>query len=175
MFALEKDDHGREKKTRWYFGEEKRRMKAQRRVDNPILTGTGQELLRMSTEVRFAGYKVLSVDDGSWIPMHNLDAAVLSEIEALRGLIRARALRCQVDDCEPLPSGKYVPYLGSENFQRVCNGWVITTPDHGRLEEAVKRIRERYYTEYEPVSYTHLRAHETSLHLVCRLLLEKKI
>eukprot|EP00831_Metopus_contortus_P027723 TRINITY_DN2323_c0_g1_i1.p2 TRINITY_DN2323_c0_g1~~TRINITY_DN2323_c0_g1_i1.p2 ORF type:complete len:205 (-),score=54.23 TRINITY_DN2323_c0_g1_i1:31-645(-) len=25
-----------------------------------------------------------------------------------------------------------------------------------------------------PVSYTHLRAHETSLHLVCRLLLEKK-
>eukprot|EP00831_Metopus_contortus_P060582 TRINITY_DN52480_c0_g1_i1.p1 TRINITY_DN52480_c0_g1~~TRINITY_DN52480_c0_g1_i1.p1 ORF type:complete len:141 (-),score=25.34 TRINITY_DN52480_c0_g1_i1:47-469(-) len=27
---------------------------------------------------------------------------------------------------------------------------------------------------YIPVSYTHLRAHETSLHLVCRLLLEKK-
>ena len=26
-----------------------------------------------------------------------------------------------------------------------------------------------------PVSYTHLRAHETSLHLVCRLLLEKTI
>ena len=26
----------------------------------------------------------------------------------------------------------------------------------------------------EPVSYTHLRAHETTLHLVCRLLLEKK-
>ncbi|GAB5772783.1 protein YbcW [Staphylococcus aureus] len=25
----------------------------------------------------------------------------------------------------------------------------------------------------EPVSYTHLRAHETTLHLVCRLLLEK--
>eukprot|EP00831_Metopus_contortus_P026157 TRINITY_DN22335_c0_g1_i3.p4 TRINITY_DN22335_c0_g1~~TRINITY_DN22335_c0_g1_i3.p4 ORF type:complete len:109 (-),score=26.88 TRINITY_DN22335_c0_g1_i3:96-422(-) len=27
---------------------------------------------------------------------------------------------------------------------------------------------------YTAVSYTHLRAHETSLHLVCRLLLEKK-
>ena len=26
---------------------------------------------------------------------------------------------------------------------------------------------------HKPVSYTHLRAHETSLHLVCRLLLEK--
>ncbi|MBW6135498.1 hypothetical protein KZ847_35520, partial [Pseudomonas aeruginosa] len=28
--------------------------------------------------------------------------------------------------------------------------------------------------EVEAVSYTHLRAHETTLHLVCRLLLEKK-
>ena len=28
--------------------------------------------------------------------------------------------------------------------------------------------------DYEPVSYTHLRAHETVLDLVCRLLLEKK-
>ena len=27
---------------------------------------------------------------------------------------------------------------------------------------------------HRPVSYTHLRAHETTLHLVCRLLLEKK-
>eukprot|EP00831_Metopus_contortus_P042463 TRINITY_DN33660_c0_g1_i1.p2 TRINITY_DN33660_c0_g1~~TRINITY_DN33660_c0_g1_i1.p2 ORF type:complete len:119 (+),score=2.06 TRINITY_DN33660_c0_g1_i1:148-504(+) len=32
-----------------------------------------------------------------------------------------------------------------------------------------------HYFEYLiTVSYTHLRAHETSLHLVCRLLLEKK-
>ena len=28
--------------------------------------------------------------------------------------------------------------------------------------------------DYDPVSYTHLRAHETVLDLVCRLLLEKK-
>ena len=32
-------------------------------------------------------------------------------------------------------------------------------------------VREHYAT---PVSYTHLRAHETVLDLVCRLLLEKK-
>ena len=31
-------------------------------------------------------------------------------------------------------------------------------------------LRQRYV----PVSYTHLRAHETPEHLVCRLLLEKK-
>ena len=30
------------------------------------------------------------------------------------------------------------------------------------------------YFEYDPVSYTHLRAHETDSYLVCRLLLEKK-
>ena len=32
----------------------------------------------------------------------------------------------------------------------------------------------RFMGLVNPVSYTHLRAHETSLHLVCRLLLEKK-
>ena len=30
------------------------------------------------------------------------------------------------------------------------------------------------YQDYDAVSYTHLRAHETVLDLVCRLLLEKK-
>mgnify|MGYP003381612710 CR=1 FL=1 len=35
--------------------------------------------------------------------------------------------------------------------------------DHQRMQEA-----------FEPVSYTHLRAHETVLDIVCRLLLEKK-
>ena len=35
-------------------------------------------------------------------------------------------------------------------------------------------IQSGFVVSSEPVSYTHLRAHETSLHLVCRLLLEKK-
>ena len=34
--------------------------------------------------------------------------------------------------------------------------------------------RQRYWGAPIPVSYTHLRAHETVLDLVCRLLLEKK-
>ena len=38
-----------------------------------------------------------------------------------------------------------------------------------------ERLRQRTRTSGgEPVSYTHLRAHETVLDLVCRLLLEKK-
>ena len=35
-------------------------------------------------------------------------------------------------------------------------------------------ITDKGHDSFLPVSYTHLRAHETSLHLVCRLLLEKK-
>ena len=36
------------------------------------------------------------------------------------------------------------------------------------------RIRENSAARTPPVSYTHLRAHETVLDLVCRLLLETK-
>ena len=39
--------------------------------------------------------------------------------------------------------------------------------DQVRREELIGRM-------VQPVSYTHLRAHETVLDLVCRLLLEKK-
>src|SRR5678815_5274372 len=42
------------------------------------------------------------------------------------------------------------------------------------LNEGIKFIRkEGIENIYEPVSYTHLRAHETPEQLVCRLLLEK--
>ncbi|CZR94441.1 Putative ribosome biogenesis GTPase RsgA [Clostridioides difficile] len=44
------------------------------------------------------------------------------------------------------------------------------------IKEAVTNgeISKERYDSYIPVSYTHLRAHETPEHLVCRLLLEKK-
>eukprot|EP00658_Telonema_sp_P-2_P009772 TRINITY_DN13629_c0_g1_i1.p1 TRINITY_DN13629_c0_g1~~TRINITY_DN13629_c0_g1_i1.p1 ORF type:complete len:165 (-),score=62.06 TRINITY_DN13629_c0_g1_i1:23-517(-) len=40
-------------------------------------------------------------------------------------------------------------------------------------EEVVAKLKE-LRGDVKPVSYTHLRAHETPEHLVCRLLLEKK-
>ncbi len=45
-----------------------------------------------------------------------------------------------------------------------------------RAERKFSRAAEMFFTRdgLEPVSYTHLRAHETVLDLVCRLLLEKK-
>src|SRR5659263_273451 len=55
-------------------------------------------------------------------------------------------------------------YLGSNT--------ISTIP---RIAEEIKKIRETNGEKYTiPVSYTHLRAHETRHDLVCRLLLEKK-
>ena len=47
----------------------------------------------------------------------------------------------------------------------------------GKIERFFRTVRDQFLVEIDlhPVSYTHLRAHETVLDLVCRLLLEKKI
>ena len=46
--------------------------------------------------------------------------------------------------------------------------------DAGQDAAMVAEYRRLISSEPAPVSYTHLRAHETVLDLVCRLLLEKK-
>ena len=43
-----------------------------------------------------------------------------------------------------------------------------------RIADAVQQHHRRRDFAHKAVSYTHLRAHETVLDLVCRLLLEKK-
>ena len=50
--------------------------------------------------------------------------------------------------------------------------WVIKTNSFGNMEW--QRSYGGLDYDYGSVSYTHLRAHETVLDLVCRLLLEKK-
>ena len=65
----------------------------------------------------------------------------------------------------------------------VCSGVLFFSLVCGKLIDGV--VREKYAAylcfaglflvgAYKPVSYTHLRAHETGRNLVCRLLLEKK-
>src|SRR5678815_4845032 len=56
--------------------------------------------------------------------------------------------------------------LGEDFFRKVKSFTSIRTDAHDLEQELVHYV--------EPVSYTHLRAHETPEHLVCRLLLEKK-
>ena len=52
-----------------------------------------------------------------------------------------------------------VQYQNANNSVRVSDEFMTAVENGGR---------------FGPVSYTHLRAHETVLDLVCRLLLEKK-
>ena len=55
----------------------------------------------------------------------------------------------------------------TDNFPRNLDAGA---PDLSLMAKA----RAGFHGPYGPVSYTHLRAHETVLDLVCRLLLEKK-
>ena len=56
----------------------------------------------------------------------------------------------------------------SDDCHLLC--WEQTLPQQKPLPQRIPRIDQQLI----PVSYTHLRAHETVLDLVCRLLLEKK-
>ncbi len=72
-------------------------------------------------------------------------------------LIRAEVAKAAVSFCPYMVHDHYLALYASNK------GKIISLPD--RLI--------RYPSS--PVSYTHLRAHETEADLVCRLLLEKKI
>ena len=61
---------------------------------------------------------------------------------------------------------------GSYRNIRISGEYMLLDRESSGNQERIS-LRELYEL-YRPVSYTHLRAHETVLDLVCRLLLEKK-
>ena len=72
---------------------------------------------------------------------------------------------------EPTPTIDYDHPLVEEFARKHA-----VNPHEGR-EQAVRlyfAVRDGIRYDPYPVSYTHLRAHETPEHLVCRLLLDKK-
>src|SRR5678816_731911 len=62
---------------------------------------------------------------------------------------------------------------GPTNTQNSPSSTATSTPCRTSVEPKNLRTPAKV-TAATPVSYTHLRAHETPEHLVCRLLLEKK-
>ena len=72
-------------------------------------------------------------------------------------------------DAAAAPSGTLYPILARYRDY----GWLTAEREDIDPTEAGRPART-YYRLTGPVSYTHLRAHETVLDLVCRLLLEKK-
>mgnify|MGYP003378081090 CR=1 FL=1 len=71
-------------------------------------------------------------------------------------------------DAAPAPIGPYNQAVEAGNMLFV-SGQIAMDPATGQMV-TINIIREAN----QAVSYTHLRAHETVLDLVCRLLLEKK-
>eukprot|EP00831_Metopus_contortus_P060554 TRINITY_DN52450_c0_g1_i1.p1 TRINITY_DN52450_c0_g1~~TRINITY_DN52450_c0_g1_i1.p1 ORF type:complete len:206 (+),score=31.38 TRINITY_DN52450_c0_g1_i1:173-790(+) len=69
--------------------------------------------------------------------------------------------------CSKNSGYKYVDMLDENEKEREDKYLKVRFDNMSRLFNSTKKSKF-------PVSYTHLRAHETSLHLVCRLLLEKK-
>ena len=63
-----------------------------------------------------------------------------------------------------------IPKLGSDID---ANSNATFSPQKSLISRLQSPVRH-LVTENDPVSYTHLRAHETGRNLVCRLLLEKK-
>ena len=83
---------------------------------------------------------------------------IMAEISRASALIRQAQWRCE----------REAPHRWGQRSH------VDVTVRDGDLGDRLRRATSRTI-EHEPgpVSYTHLRAHETELHLVCRLLLEK--
>ena len=76
------------------------------------------------------------------------------------------------------------------NYSTEKDDYLMTTPYTKKIQQKFEKVKsfleqngfnpsseslmQDIVSSEESVSYTHLRAHETTLHLVCRLLLEKK-
>ena len=64
-----------------------------------------------------------------------------------------------------------IPFAGR---YRLCD-FLISSMVHSGIDNISLIVKKNYHSLMDhPVSYTHLRAHETGRNLVCRLLLEKK-
>src|SRR5665811_2487290 len=101
--------------------------------------------------------------------------SVLRNLEArLEGLVEGVFNRAFSSEVQPVElARKLAKEMDAQKTASVSRVYVpnhytvfLSTTDRDKLEGYERSL------EQEPVSYTHLRAHETVLDLVCRLLLE---
>src|SRR5678816_1343811 len=109
-------------------------------------------------------------------------APMLRDVEVLRGLVKEASSRSASNTMvhKRFPGG-VLSMIGANSgtgFRRVSRRVVIFDevdgypPSAGAEGDPIKLGEKRSEYYWNPVSYTHLRAHETPEHLVCRLLLE---
>src|SRR5664280_3057201 len=100
----------------------------------------------------------------------------LADHLTLRGVVEVRERRVvelQVLTAQLTQTANLLGVRGAEVVPEPVDVGVDVRVNGGRTSAVVHHARRRN-GELGPVSYTHLRAHETVLDLVCRLLLEKK-
>ena len=78
-------------------------------------------------------------------------------------------IRLRVISCGPILSAKLISFSGRNANDKATLQWT-TTGETEPIDFAI----EKSSNGTDSVSYTHLRAHETVLDIVCRLLLEQK-
>eukprot|EP00831_Metopus_contortus_P001630 TRINITY_DN10585_c0_g1_i2.p2 TRINITY_DN10585_c0_g1~~TRINITY_DN10585_c0_g1_i2.p2 ORF type:complete len:214 (-),score=12.27 TRINITY_DN10585_c0_g1_i2:26-667(-) len=105
----------------------------------------------------------VSVDGEAFIPVAKIDPSVDSN-----AIPRSLTISFKLDQCSEFAiQTKSLIELPLIQCLRI-------KPLQKLIDILVVYFMESALAVYIAVSYTHLRAHETSLHLVCRLLLEKK-
>src|SRR5664279_6042453 len=79
----------------------------------------------------------------------------------------------RVSDLVPIRYGRMLvsPFTFYRGAASIMAADLASTPRTGLV---VQCCGDAHLSNFGPVSYTHLRAHETDSYLVCRLLLEKK-
>src|SRR5680860_1708976 len=93
-----------------------------------------------------------------------------------RGVHQGTSISLLLANIAATPLDRSLERLGI-SFVRYADDLIMWSRDYSALCRGVEELHllsERSGCEINPVSYTHLRAHETASYLVCRLLLEKK-
>ena len=138
----------------------------------------------VKTKTDDVGY-VLKSGDGI-ARIYGLEGCMYGELLEFENGVRGMALNLEEDnvgcvllgDAEEIKEGTSVKRtgttvqvpVGKELIGRVVNPLGVALDGKGEI----KTTKFRPLEYMAPVSYTHIRAHETVLDLVCRLLLEKK-
>src|SRR5678816_4114129 len=129
----------------------------------------GEQLGQVS-EFKYLGYMLdeKGTDDTESYEWYRKVAGAIKSLVDVKGL----SLECY----RVLHEGMLLPVLMYSSETMVWNKRYRSKSQSAQMDNlrgvlGVKRIDKM---RNEPVSYTHLRAHETPEHLVCRLLLEKK-
>ena len=156
---------------KWYYFDIKGRLLANRWVDGYYLSADGS--MAASTVIT-SGDQSYTIDANGNI-VRDPSSADGSDI-LIPGVTKNKNTWVEND-------GKYYYY----NYKgKLAKGWLrirdktyyLNTETGERYSGWLKYNGKYYYFDAEtglmPVSYTHLRAHETDSYLVCRLLLEKK-